>query len=112
MKILLDHNLDWRLSHHLPGHEVNSTVRMGWNTYKNGALLSEAEKNGFALMLSADKNIKTQQRIESRSIALIVLRAHNTKLKTHIVMMSEVVETLAIIQPGELVEVFHPDMKS
>ena len=111
MKILLDHNLDWRLSRYLPGHEVNSTLQMGWDRLKNGALLSEAEKSGFAVLLAADKGIKSQQRMAGRLIAVVVLRAQNTKLKTHVPMIPGVSQILTAIQPGQVVEVFHPDMK-
>lgn len=83
---------------------------MGWDTLKNGALLGEAEENGFSLLLTADKGIKSQQRMEGRLIAVIILRAHNTKLTTHLPMIPEVIQLLTTIQPGQVVEVFHPDM--
>jgi predicted nuclease of predicted toxin-antitoxin system len=107
VKILLDHNLDWRLSRALPDHEVKSTLQMGWDTLMNGVLLSEAESEGFQIMITADKSIKTQQSITGRSIALIVLRAPNNQRKTHLTMMSEVLEIIPIVLPGEVVEVFH-----
>lgn len=84
---------------------------MGWERLINGALLSEAEKNGFTVMLTADKSIKSPQSMKARAIAVIILRAFNTKLATHIPMMVEVNQLLLSIQPGEVVEVFHPDMK-
>ena len=84
---------------------------MSWAALKNDALLSEAEQSGFAVMLMADKGIKSQQRMEGRLSAVVILRAHNTKLKPHLLMIPEVLEILTTIQPGQLVEVFHPDMK-
>jgi predicted nuclease of predicted toxin-antitoxin system len=107
VKILLDHNLDWRLARALPEHEVRSTLQMGWDALMNGVLLTEAEQEGFQVMLTADKSIKTQQSIGGRAISLIVLRAPNNQRKTHLLMMSEVYEILLTIQPGEVVEVFH-----
>ena len=111
MKILLDHNLDWRLSRSLTEHEVKSTIQMKWGALQNGELLAKAEQENFSVMLTADANIKTQQRIEGRSIALIVLRAPNNKLKTHVSMIPAIVEALVAIQPGEVVELFHSEMK-
>ena len=112
MKILLDHNLDWRLARALPDHEVKSTLQMGWDALKNGVLLNEAEQEGFVVMLTADKSIKTQQTIIGRSISLLVLRAPNNRRETHLPMMSEVLEALATIQPGEVVEVVHEIFQS
>lgn len=111
MKILLDHNLDWRLSRSIPNHEVKSVRQQGWDALKNGALLEEAAKEGFSVMLTADKSIEKQQRMAGRSIALIVLRAPDNQRKTHISMMREVNQVLLSIQPGEVIEVFHPDLK-
>lgn len=80
---------------------------MKWGALQNGALLAEAECEGFAVMLTADKNIKAQQKMEGRSIALIVLRVPNNKLKTHLSMIPAIDEAIITIQPGQVVEVFH-----
>lgn len=55
MKLLLDHNLDWRMSDHLSGYEVRTALEMAWDTLKNGALLTEAEKSGFSVLITSDK---------------------------------------------------------
>src|SRR5262245_47767656 len=44
VKILLDHNLDWRLSRCLPSHEVKSTIQQKCGAFRNGRLLDETEK--------------------------------------------------------------------
>ncbi len=38
MRILLDHNLDWRLGELLQPHEVITTRRMRWDRFENGHL--------------------------------------------------------------------------
>jgi hypothetical protein len=40
---------------------------------KNGALLSVAEEAGFEVFVTADKNIRYQQNLEGRRIAIVVL---------------------------------------
>jgi hypothetical protein len=85
---------------------------MGWDVLKNGALMSQAEAHGFTAILTAEKGIKTLQKVESRQIAVVILRARNTRLNTQIEMIPELVQVLSVLQPGEIVEVFHPDMKS
>jgi hypothetical protein len=75
VKILLDHNLDWRISHQFSGHEVLTALEMAWGTLKNGALLTESEKSGFSVLLTSDKGIKDQQTIKGRSIAVVIIRA-------------------------------------
>jgi hypothetical protein len=103
VKILLDHN---------PEHQVKSTIDEGWGALKNGNLLDEAQASGFEAILTSDKNIKHQQNLASRSISIIVLRAPNNALETHVAMLDEIRRSLITIQPDELIELFHPDMKS
>ena len=59
VKILLDHNLDWRISDQFP------------STLKNGSLLTEAERSGFSVLLPSEKGIKEQQSMKGRSLAEI-----------------------------------------
>jgi predicted nuclease of predicted toxin-antitoxin system len=112
VKILLDHNLDWRLSRHLPGHEVKSASEMNRKDLVNGLLLNEAEMAGFEILLTGDTNINYQQNIIGRSISVIVLRAYNNRRKTHIEMMADVIKVIETIRPGQIVEVIHPDLIS
>lgn len=39
----------------------------------NGDLLTEAERAGFALLVTTDKNIRYQQNLADRKIAILVL---------------------------------------
>ena len=111
MKILLDHNLDWRISDQLSGHEVRTALEMAWDTLKNGALLTEAEKSGFSVLITSDKGIKEQQSMKGRSIAVVIIRAPNNRLETHVTMISQIAQVVAVVQPGQVIEIFHSEMK-
>ena len=84
---------------------------MAWDTLKNGALLTEAEKFGFSLLITSDKGIKDQQTMKGRSIGVLLIRTPNNRLETHLTMISEIIQVLAVIQPGQIIEVFHAQMK-
>jgi hypothetical protein len=84
---------------------------MGWADLENGDLLDEAEKAGFVVILTADKGIKRQQTMAGRSLGLIVLRAFNNALETHVAMIGEVETALDLIKSGEVLELYHPEMK-
>lgn len=73
MNILFDHNTPNRLAPHLKGHEVTKAKERGWDRLENGDLLVAAEKAGFHLLLTADKNMRYQQNLSHRKIALIDL---------------------------------------
>ena len=112
MKILLDHNLDRRLKNYLTEYETATTQEQNWANALNGELLALAEENGFDVLLTADANIKSQQNLSNRKIAILVLRAFNNRLATHAEMIEDIHEALAKIQPGEIVEILHKDVKA
>ena len=45
----------------------------GWETPANGELLKAAEKAGFEVLPTTDKNMVSQQNLKSRTIAIVVL---------------------------------------
>ena len=57
----------------LPGHEVTYARRIGWHELSNGELIRRAEEAGYDVLLSTDKNIRYQQNLAGRKIALVVL---------------------------------------
>src|SRR5213594_2565782 len=65
VKILIDHNLDWRISDQLSGHEVRTALEMAWDTLKN-ALLTEAEKVRVLRINHLRQGIKDQQTMKGR----------------------------------------------
>lgn len=112
MKILLDHNLDRRLKRHLDSFDVFTTHEVGWGDVLNGELLKLLESKGFDVLVTADSNIKNQQNLTGRSISILIIRAFDNRLATHLEMINEITETLINIKAGEIVEVFHDKMKS
>lgn len=101
MNILLDHCLNWRLKRLLPGCLVKSTLEMGWDTLRNGRLLTLAEAE-FDVFLTVDKGIKYQQNFTGRDIAVITLRGRNNKIETHAPLMPQVLALLPTVQPGRV----------
>jgi len=58
---------------HLSKHEVVTAFELGWSELKNGELLSEAESTGFEVLVTTDKNLRYQQNLGARRIAVVVL---------------------------------------
>ena len=101
MRIVLDHNLDWRLKRLLPGHEVVTAKDMGWEEAGDGDLLVVAETE-FDVLLTGDKNLRHQQNLRGRSIALIILLAWRNVLPTMAPLMPKVLILLPSVQPGQV----------
>jgi hypothetical protein len=73
MKILFDNGTPNPTARSLIGHEVTFARQIGWEELENGELIQRAEEAGYELLLSTDKNIRYQQNLSGRKIALIVL---------------------------------------
>jgi predicted nuclease of predicted toxin-antitoxin system len=71
--ILLDNNVPRGLARALTGHTVTEARERGWATLRNGELLTIAEEAGFEVLVTSDKNIRRQQNLQGRKIALVVL---------------------------------------
>ncbi len=101
MRILLDENLDWRLSRDLPGHTVESVPLIGWAGLKNGALLEEAEKR-FDALVTMDTGMLYQQNLSRFRIAVIALRAISNRLADTRPLMPKVLSVLPTVARGTM----------
>jgi hypothetical protein len=105
MLILFDHGTPRGLARFLPG-QVTRAKERGWDALSNGDLLAEAERAGFEVLLTADKNIRYQQNLVERRIALVVLSTPQWPLvRLHI---AQIVAAINAAKPGSYTEVEIP----
>jgi hypothetical protein len=107
MLILFDHGTPSPLSSFLTGHTVKKTKDLGWDTLSNGELLTAAEKAAFEIFLTTDKNIRYQQNLADRNIAIVVLG--NSRWPLVRLYVDRVVAAVAAAKPGTYTEVEIPD---
>ena len=91
MLILFDHGAPRGLIHALATHTVFTAQQRGWDRLNNGDLLNAAEAATFDVLLTTDANIRYQQNLGGRKIALVVLigstkwanvRSHSERIAT------------------------------
>jgi hypothetical protein len=73
MKVLFDNGTPKPIARSLTGHEIAYARRIGWHELENGELIERAEEAGYEVLVSTDKNIRYQQNLTGRKIALVVL---------------------------------------
>jgi hypothetical protein len=73
VRVLFDQGTPAPLRHLLPGHSVETAFELGWHTLQNGALIAAAESQGFDVLVTTDKNLKYQQNLAGRRLAILVL---------------------------------------
>jgi hypothetical protein len=106
MLILLDHSTPAPLAPHLTGHTVIKAKDRGWDKLSNGDLLAEAERAGFDLLLTADNNMRYQQNLTGRKIALVVLSTPQwPRVQLHI---DKITTVLNSVNPGSYAEIEIP----
>lgn len=99
MKVLLDENMPTKLGQYLTGHECRTVVQCGWAGKKNGELLSIADVE-FDVLLTLDKNLPYQQNLNTKRIAVLVIRAFSNRIQDLLPHVPECLAVLATIQPG------------
>jgi predicted nuclease of predicted toxin-antitoxin system len=74
LRILFDKNVPVGVRRFLPNHEVHTVVEMRWHPQlENGELLVAAEAAEFDVITTFDQNIRYQQNLTGRKLALVVL---------------------------------------
>lgn len=106
MRILFDNGTPRGLAGYLVGHSVEEARWRGWEELANGALIEAAELAGFELMITTDKNIRYQQNLASRKLALIVLQ-HSQWPMVRLVV-ERIAAAVAAAVPGSYIEVEVP----
>jgi predicted nuclease of predicted toxin-antitoxin system len=100
MKILLDECVPVQIRDALPEHEIHSATDPQWRGLSNGELLHLAEHQEFKMIIVADKNMRHQQNLSNRKIAILELWTnHRPTLEQHFQYISIAVERML---PGHI----------
>jgi hypothetical protein len=106
MRILFDQGTPAPLRKALSDHDVKTAFECGWAELENGALLSAAEGAGFDVFVTTDQNLRHQQNLARRRIAVVVLTSANwPRIRSHAHLVSSALDGLV---PGAFVEVSIP----
>ena len=73
MRVLFDNGVPRGVASVLKEHVVEEARDRGWDRLTNGDLLRAAEVAGFEVLLTTDRNIRYQQNLSRRVIAIVTL---------------------------------------
>ena len=104
---LFDHSDLRRYLPFLIGHTVAEARTRGWDTLSNGELLAEAERAGFEVFLTADKNIRYQQNLADPNSPRSA--EHSAMAAGSIAHCERIVAAINAVSPGSYMEVRIPD---
>ena len=107
MLVLFDNGTPRSLARYLISqHTVTEARARGWDELSNGELLSQAEAAGFEVLITTDKNLRYQQNLAGRRIAVVILGQGRWRLLEAYVM--RIVAAVNTATPGSYIEVEIP----
>ena len=103
MKILFDQGTPAPLRRFLPDGETTTAAECCWGDLSNGDLIAAAEKAGFDVLVTTDRNLQYQQNLSARRIAIaVILQSAWPILKGR---AEEVAGSIAKLKPGDYKEI-------
>jgi hypothetical protein len=98
VKILFDQGTPVPLRRSLAPHEVATAFERGWSNLENGQLLAAAEGQ-FDALVTTDQNLRYQQNLQGRRLAILVLPTTNwLEIRNHLPAVAAAVNAL---KPGD-----------
>ena len=73
MRVLFDQGTPVPLRRHLHPHIIDTAAERGWSCLRNGELLSTAEAERYEIFITTDMNLRYQQNLSNRKLAILVL---------------------------------------
>jgi hypothetical protein len=102
MKVIIDECVPHIVKRRLAERQIKTVQEMGWAGIKNGQLLKLVEKN-FEVFITSDKNLKYQQNLVDRNLAIILLPSNQIPIIEN--LLSQIDDALENIHPGSYVEI-------
>jgi hypothetical protein len=94
MKILFDQGTPVPLRKFKKNHSVTTAYEEGWSNLSNRDLLKAAESQGYQILITTDQNLRYQQNLSDRQIAILVLLSTSwPKIRKQVDEISAVINT-------------------
>ncbi len=106
MRVLFDNGVPRGVAEGLLDHDVAEARSLGWDRLRNGELLRAAEEAGFDVLITTDRNLRHQQNMSGRQLAIVVLGNSRWRLARRAI--ADIVAAVAESTPGDLREVEIP----
>ena len=105
MRLLLDECIPRKLKNSFFRHDCRTAPEEGWAGKTNGELLYLAEKAGYQVFITLDRGIEYQQNLQSKGIAVILIRTKSNRLADLLAHVPKILEVVKTIQPSQLEKV-------
>jgi len=104
VRILLDNCVPVRFAAYLQGYEVETALSMGWDRKSDRELLGLMTEK-FDVLITVDKKLSIQNRIEECPFAVITMRAKTNRMQHLLQLLPKLTAALKRVQPGSAMEI-------
>ena len=105
MRALLAEQLPRQLGPLLTSHDVRTVQQQSCAGLKNGALLSAAEAEGFAVLITGDQNLQFQQDLTKRQLGVVVLCGISNALEDLLPLVPGTLNAIVTVRAGQVLRV-------
>lgn len=96
VRILFDQGVPAPLRRHLTDHAVETASELGWATLTDREMLDQAEASGIDLFITTDRNLKHQQVLAGRALAILVLSTTSwPRIRQQAMAVAQAVDAMA-----------------
>ena len=85
---------------------MSTAYELGWSKVTNGELIHLAEQEGYGLLITTDTNLRYQQNLTGRKIAILVLTTTSWPRIRQVT--AEIQSAVAVIKAGDYQELIVP----
>lgn len=104
LKLLLDENLPKKLKFRFgDGYDVTTVPEMGWSSLKDSELLDVMVREQIDYLITADKRLIHQQRVEKWAGRLVVLDTPDNCYETLLPLVDAIKQSLSATKPEDYI---------
>jgi predicted nuclease of predicted toxin-antitoxin system len=105
VKVLLDECVPKDFCKSFPEHECHTAHQAGFGGKTNGDLLTAAERAGFEVLITVDRNMPHQQNLPRHNLALIILIAPSNDLDNLLPHAAACLRALRSVGSGQILQI-------
>jgi hypothetical protein len=105
LRVLIDESLPVELAAELHGHDVVTVHKQGWLRLRNGVLLRAAVDAGFAVILTADGDLRYQQNLKRIGIAAVVVTRVHNRIEDLRPLVPRILAAIDKVGVGDVIEI-------
>ncbi len=105
LRVLFDAQIDKKFKKSITGYRVWTARDQSLQEFLDGALLDVIEQRKFDVLVTMDKSLQFENRLQGRSFGVILLRAKSNRIADLLPLVPALLLAITEVKPGEVIEI-------